>query len=122
MGAVTKLRRHERFILNFPARTRDFCFVDDVVNHLADLLETPQCGATFREMGTGTGLSLEGASRLICERLGAPSELVAINPRTASDPNPSQVADASSPAFLECTTSFQDGIDELASRLIARGR
>ena len=122
MAAVTKLRRREQFTLNFPARVRDFCFGDDVVRHLADLLETPHRSATFREIGSGTGMTLEDASRLISERVGAPAELVLINTTTASDPNPSQVADASSPDFLECATSFQDGIDALVSRLIARGR
>jgi putative transposase len=73
-------------------------------------------------IGSGTGMTLEDASRLISERVGAPAELVLINTTTASDPNPSQVADASSPDFLECATSFQDGIDALVSRLIARGR
>jgi nucleoside-diphosphate-sugar epimerase len=122
MGAVMRLRRSERCVLNFPARVRDFCFVDDVVRHLADLLETPHPSATFREVGSGTGVTLEDAVRLIRERVGAPPELVVINTGTASDSNPSQVADASSSDFLECTTSFQDGIDALVSNLIARGR
>jgi nucleoside-diphosphate-sugar epimerase len=122
MDALTTLMRRETFTLNYPARLRDFCFVDDVAGHLADLLERPHQGESSREIGSGQGITLEEAARLICDRAGAPVELVRVKAMPGSDPNLAQLADTSSPDFLKCTTSFRDGIDALVSALAARRR
>lgn len=122
MGVLTKLRRGESFLVNYPERVREFCFVPEVARHLADVLENPGEGAMFREIGSGVGLTLQQAARVMSERVGARADLVTARVRTTPDPHARQVADSGSPDFLACTTSFRDGIDAVVRSLEAAAR
>lgn len=114
MGAMRKLHRGEPFVVRFPQRVRDFCFIDDVATHLAAVVESPQEGVSHREIGTGTGTSLWEVGEMVRRRVGAPSHLLGRDMDPRHDPAPVDVASSGAVGFLECETTLHDGLDQVA--------
>ena len=116
MSLVSKIKNHESLQLNYPNRVRDFCLIDDVTGHLADLVERKHSSISTREIGTGKGTTLLNVAQMICQIVGAPPSLITSREDAFQDPSPVQIADMSSTTFLQCKTSLQDGLD-----LVVRG-
>lgn len=111
MGVIRNLLAHEEVHVRHPMRVRDFCYVDDVVHHLADLAETTHCSSVVSEIGTGRGTSLSDLVEIVRCRVGASVNLMVATVNRGADPTEYQVADSESPDFLRCRTSLEDGID-----------
>jgi nucleoside-diphosphate-sugar epimerase len=109
---VMHLRRGERVLLHYPNRVRDFAYIDDVVTHLADIVESPLSETADYEIGTGVGMSLRDVANLVCSRLGTDSNLVECNEPPEFDPQLIHIADSGSPCFRACATSLSDGIEK----------
>ena len=111
MSLVKKMRHRETIQLNYPNRVRDFCLIGDVTGHLADLVEQQHSSIANREIGTGKGTTLLDVAHLICQIVGAPKSLITNQDSRIKDPSAVRVADTTSPVFLQCKTSLQDGLD-----------
>lgn len=114
MSAMRKLHRGEPFVVQFPHRIRDFCFIEDVGTHLAAVVESPQEGVSHWEIGTGTGTSLWQAGDMVRRRVGAPAHLLGRDVDPRHDPAPVDVASSGDVGFLECETTLHDGLDQVA--------
>lgn len=111
MCAIRSLIAGVEVHLRHPVRVRDFCYVDDVVQHLADLSETTHPSRFVTEIGTGKGSRLGDLVELVRSRVGASPDLVVPHFTRSVDPNEYQVADSEGPGFLRCRTSLVNGID-----------
>ncbi len=117
MSVFIHLRSGRQLHIMHPERVRDFCYVDDVTSHLADLAESPQPQTVESEIGTGTGTTLWDAAQMIRESLGASEALITRQDQTLSDAHLWRVADRGATAFLACRCSLPVGIERVAATL-----
>ena len=96
--------------LRFPYRVRDFVFLDDVVEHLTDLLTVELDGITQVEIGSGIGYSLSSVVQLVASLCGKGDVDEPQTSNSQVDPFHSIVADLNSASLLRCATSLIDGL------------
>jgi len=107
--AIDTLGRYERVVLRHPDRVRDFCFVDDVVRHVADIVERKHTALSY-EIGSGAGTTIREVVAAIARAVGAPAHLVVPSGSHGDDSHGYCVADRDLPGFLLCQTSLADGL------------
>jgi nucleoside-diphosphate-sugar epimerase len=114
---VRRLSRGEVVRIDHPDRVRDFCFVDDVVDHLASVAEEPRelNQASSCEIGAGLGTSLRTLAELACEVLNASPRLVECSEEPGLDHHSFRVAESAAPGFLRCSTPLRDGLRQVAA-------
>ncbi len=108
-SVISRLREGKPFDISYPARVRDFCYVDDVVENLARLLKGNDMGIYF-EIGTGRGVSLLDVANTVCDTVSASPSLIRVRTPTLNDAHPYEVADTNSTNFLQCSTPLEEGI------------
>jgi len=96
--------------LRFPNRVRDFVFLDDVVEHLIELLTVEVDGIAQVEIGSGVGYSLSSVVQLVASLCGKGDVDEQQPSNSQPDPFLSIVADLNSASLLRCTTSLIDGL------------
>jgi nucleoside-diphosphate-sugar epimerase len=107
---IAQLSRGRPVTLNFPHRVRDLVYLHDVaacIEHAIDILPS---GPREVEIGTGMGISLLEAGRIVASVLGQSPDLVIGMADPPEDPNPVTVATAPGGTFGTCTTGFAAGI------------
>ena len=114
---INKFRNNEEVHLNYPERVRDFCFIDDVSQHIVKLVTQKHTGISHNEIGTGTGVTLINAANMICKTVGASESLITSNSSEVFDPNSIQVADKLLTGFCKCETTLQGGLNILLRSL-----
>ncbi len=107
---IAELRAGRAVRLLYPARIRDFVYLDDVVASIRHAVELRLPGLSEADIGTGVGTSLEAAALAIACALRRPSTLVQATPHATSDPNPATVASVHSGTYGLCTTDFDRGL------------
>ncbi|MEI8080503.1 MAG: NAD(P)-dependent oxidoreductase [Actinomycetes bacterium] len=116
-STIHTLREGKVVQVRYRDRVRDFCHVDDVTEHLADLVERRQLARVYTEIGTGVGTTIWAAADTIRVILGAPEGSVVALDNDDPDPSHYQVADASGPGFLRCATPLELGLEDTIGRL-----
>lgn len=111
------LANGERLRLNYPRRIRDFVYQPDVnvafelaINELFSKTIYPH---QFKEIGTGTGVTLYDAALTIATTLGLGSEMIEIDSQVTPDQHSIRTALTDSEHTYICETSLIDGIKEL---------
>ena len=118
MSVFEKLGSGQPMAIHFPQRVRDFCFVQDVAERLADIAENPAAERVEREIGTGVGTTLWDAAEMIRSRIGADESLLRTEEPQMEDAHRSRVADPEAAGFALCATSLADGIEIVAEELL----
>ena len=104
--------------LNYPQRIRDFVYQPDV--NLAfglaikELLSAPMYSHQFKEIGTGTGVTLYDAALLIAASLGLGPDMITVESQQRHDQHSRRIALNDSQHTFICKTSLIDGITALA--------
>jgi nucleoside-diphosphate-sugar epimerase len=103
--------------LNYPQRIRDFVYQPDV--NLAfglaikELLSTPLYSHRFKEIGTGTGVTLYDAALIIATTLGLGPDMITVDSEERHDQHSKRTALRDSQHTYICKTSLIDGINAL---------
>jgi len=121
MRVIKSLLAGEEVHVKYPSRVRDFCYVEDVVCHLADMAEITYSSSSVSEIGTGKGTSLWNLVEIVRRRLGSSTNVMMTPITWASDLNEYQVGNSGDPGFLLCETSLEDGIDKVLRSLRCDG-
>ncbi|CAN2170211.1 WcaG Nucleoside-diphosphate-sugar epimerases [Candidatus Nanopelagicaceae bacterium] len=107
----------QKLKLNYPRRIRDFVYQPDVnlafdeaINELAS---TPTYLHQFKEIGTGTGVTLYDAALIIAKTLGLGPEMIEVNSQIGNDQHSIRTAIPDPQHTYICKTSFVDGINKL---------
>lgn len=110
--AVDKLKRGEQITLQHPDRIRDFCLVEEAASGISKLIinNSWRGSASYQEVGTGVGISLQDTAHIICDTFNVPRSLVRRPSVTAKDLHPSEVANLSENSLGLCKTNFKIGI------------
>lgn len=98
------------FLLRHPNRVRDFCYIDDVAELLADVVERRE-SFSDHEIGSGVGMTLRQAAQIVVDRVGGGPGLLGDVEAPERDPYAVCVADPGARGFLACRTSFRVGVD-----------
>lgn len=108
--AVDAAIADREFVIQQPHRIRDFCYVEDVATRISECVMLP-VHRRYIEIGTGTGVSLLSATRMIYGILGTSCVRILVNPaRDNTSGQENDVANASRPGFVKCGTAFSDGV------------
>ena len=118
MSVFENLGSRQPMAINFPERVRDFCFVKDVAEKLADMAENPAAERVEWEIGTGVGTTLWDAAEMIRSRIGADESLLRTEEPQMEDAHRFRVADPDAAGFALCATSLADGIEIVAEELL----
>ena len=118
MSVFENLGSGQPMAIHFPQRARDFCFVKDVAENLADMAENPLAERVEREIGTGVGTTLWDAAEMIRSRIGADESLLCTEEPQMEDAHRFRVADPEADGFALCSTSLADGIEIVAEELL----
>ena len=110
---IAALNSGQHFVVKHPSRKRDFCFVDDVVEHLADLVAMPVPPADV-EIGYGTRLSLRHVAETAVACSGADHGLVSYADDSREAFRPPLPVGAGVSTFLKCRTSLVEGFRRIA--------
>ena len=103
--------------LNYPQRIRDFVYQPDVnlAFELAidELFSEPTNSHKFKEIGTGTGVTLYDAALIIATTLGLGPDMITTESQEGPDQHSERTALLDSRHTYICKTSLIDGIREL---------
>jgi nucleoside-diphosphate-sugar epimerase len=103
--------------LNYPQRIRDFVYQPDV--NLAfeiainELFSKPMYSHQFKEIGTGTGVTLYDAALIIATTLGLGADMITTESQERPDQHSERTALLNSQHTYICKTPLIDGIREL---------
>lgn len=114
---VEAISRGGVFVIRHPHRIRDFCFIDDVTDHLTAVAEagtSPQLGV---EIGTGVGTSLMEMANVVLERFGGERDQVRYEQSGVTDPAPTCVAGTAPGRHLVCSTTVEEGLRRMAEEI-----
>lgn len=97
-----------------PDRVRDFCFLDDVVARMTELIEAPngRLGSAV-EIGTGVGTRLRDVATTALDCFGGDDESIAFPAASEPDPNRESIAGAGPDTLLRCSTSLCQGLTRI---------
>lgn len=109
---VSALKSGRPFVVRHPSRQRDFCFVDDVVEHLADLVAMPVPPVDV-QIGYGSRHSLRQVTETAVASLGVEHALVSYADDSAAVSVPPSPGGVGASVFLKCRTSLGDGIQRI---------
>jgi nucleoside-diphosphate-sugar epimerase len=114
------LTNGESLKLNYPQRVRDFVFQPDVnlafeeaINEIFSKTIFPH---KFKEIGTGTGVTLYDAALIIAAALDLGPEMIEIDYQDSADQHSKRTALADPEYTYLCKTSLADGINELMGK------
>ena len=96
--------------LDWPDRRRDFCFIEDVVGHIASVVESGMGGTGTFVVRAHAAVRLRDLAYAVADLLGASRSLVDARSRAAQDlfqQVPDQPSDA---RILDCDTPLVDGL------------
>ncbi len=113
IDVIERLSSGGEFTIRFPDRVRDFCVVDEVVGHLADLALADTSADRCFDIGTGVGITLRDAALAIQDAFGAEGSEVHWAEGPAADPAPSSVAGDAGMATLWCPTTLAAGLRKM---------
>ena len=119
-ASIKALTKGERVRLNYPQRVRDFVYQPDInlafeeaINELFSKTIYPH---QFKEIGTGTGVTLYDAALIIATALGLGSEMIEIDSQARADQHSTRTALSDPERTYICKTSLIDGINELMGK------
>lgn len=111
------LANGEKLKLNYPRRIRDFVYQPDVnlafEQAIKELFSIPSYPHQFKEVGTGTGVSLYDAALIIASSLGLGAEMITTDYLDRPDEHSIRTALLDLERTYICQTSLFDGIKEL---------
>lgn len=114
------LTNSERLKLNYPQRVRDFVYQPDVnlafEEAINDLFAKNFFPHQFKEIGTGTGVTLYDAALIIAAALDLGSEMIEIDDQNRIDQYSTRTALWDPEHTYICKTSLVDGISELIGK------
>jgi nucleoside-diphosphate-sugar epimerase len=107
---IDQLGRGNEVSLNYPDRVRDFVYIADVAACVERAITLGPTGPAEVEVGSGEGISLMTAARIVADALGQPAALVTAAATPPPDPNPDTVASTLHGTYGLCTTGFAEGV------------
>lgn len=108
-ATIQALRQGEPIVLAHPQRVRDFVYIDDVADSLAEAVSRTPGGRA--EIGTGTGTGLAELALLVAATVGASADLVVVDQASPEpDPHLATVCGIPFGSYGLCRTSLADGI------------
>lgn len=115
-GAIATLAEGRPIRLNYPDRVRDFVFLDDVAQAVAEVVVAPGAVPREVELGTGVGTSLYGLAATVAALLGQPAEMVEVADPPGRDPHPFAVAREVGGTLGTCRTTLEAGLARTVHR------
>jgi nucleoside-diphosphate-sugar epimerase len=110
--ASEKLKNQEPITLMHPDRVRDFCLVEEAATAISKLIQEDDFSpeSSFKEVGSGAGITLRDAGRVLCNYFSVPKSLVLESMGKELDYHSYEVARVEKSSSGHCKTNFNEGI------------